>query len=61
MAVLVLAMNRYPLIFLNPLSLESSTVPGQRGLIYLAHVLAELPKRMNRDIDDLLPWNWKPG
>jgi hypothetical protein len=28
---------------------------------YLAHVLAELPTRMNRDIDDLLPWNWKPG
>jgi len=34
---------------------------GVNSFQYLAHVLAELPKRMNRDIDDLLPWNWKPG
>ena len=27
---------------------------------YLAHALAELPKRMDHDIDDLLPWNWNP-
>jgi len=27
---------------------------------YLAHVLAQIPKRMDRDIDDLLLWNWKP-
>ena len=27
---------------------------------YLAQVLAEIPKRMDRDIDDLLPWNWNP-
>jgi hypothetical protein len=33
MAVLVLAMNRYPPIFLNPLALESGTVPSQRRLI----------------------------
>ena len=33
---------------------------GINSFQYLAHVLAEIPKRMNHDIDDLLPWNWKP-
>jgi transposase len=33
---------------------------GVNSFKYLAHVLAELPKRMNHDIDDLLPWNWNP-
>jgi hypothetical protein len=33
---------------------------GVNSFQYLAHVLAELPKRMNHDIDDLLPWNWNP-
>ena len=28
---------------------------------YLAYVLSEMPKRMDHDIGDLLPWNWKPG
>jgi hypothetical protein len=27
---------------------------------YLSLVLSEMPKRLDRDIDDLLPWNWKP-
>ena len=27
---------------------------------YLSHALSEIPGRMNHDIDDLLPWNWKP-
>ena len=26
---------------------------------YLNHVLKELPKRMSKNIDDLLPINWK--
>ena len=33
---------------------------GINSFQYLAHVLSEMPKRMDRDIDDLLPWNWKP-
>jgi len=33
---------------------------GINSFQYLAHVLTELPKRMDHDIDDLLPWNWKP-
>jgi transposase len=33
---------------------------GINSFQYLSHVLAHIPRRMNHDIDDLLPWNWKP-
>lgn len=33
---------------------------GLNSFQYLAHALAELPKRMDHDTDDLLPWNWNP-
>ncbi|MBK8655636.1 MAG: transposase domain-containing protein [Haliscomenobacter sp.] len=29
-------------------------------LAYLADVLDKLPARTVNNIDDLLPWNWKP-
>ncbi len=33
---------------------------GINSFKYLAYVLSEMPRRMDRNIDDLLPWNWKP-
>jgi hypothetical protein len=33
---------------------------GINSFQYLSAVLAEMPKRKNNDIEDLMPWNWKP-
>ncbi len=34
--------------------------PPDQPLAYLADVLDKLPARTVNNIDDLLPWNWKP-
>ncbi len=40
--------------------IETAKAHGHNPLAYLSDVLERLPSTLNRDIDDLLPMNWKP-
>lgn len=41
--------------------IETCKLNGVDPYAYLKDVLTRLPTQKARDLDDLLPWRWRPG